>query len=108
MPDFFLLVLGCSSTTLAITIFRKLGRGEFSSTWLASDSEAEEMLRYCAIKILTVHDTKAHHDVRLLELEVMQTNAGLTMTSFLPRLRDHFEINGPQRSTPLPCSPCSL
>ncbi|KAG1852680.1 kinase-like protein [Suillus subluteus] len=92
---FFPARLGMQLNNSRYIILRKLGRGEFSSTWLASDSEAEERLRYCAIKILTVHDTKAHHDGHLLELEVMQTITRSTGISLLPHLRDHFEINGP-------------
>ncbi|KAG1877229.1 hypothetical protein F4604DRAFT_1758601 [Suillus subluteus] len=42
---FFPARLGLQLNNSCYTIFRKLGRGEFSSTWLASDSEAEEMLR---------------------------------------------------------------
>ena len=53
-----------------------------------------ETPKYYAVKILTAHATKGHHDGHLLELEVMQA-----VTSFkplkLPRLYDHFEIDGP-------------
>lgn len=45
--------------------------------------------------ILTVHATKGHHDGHLLELEAMQTIAESTKTPLLPRLHDHFEIDGP-------------
>jgi serine/threonine-protein kinase SRPK3 len=55
---------------------------------------AEETSTYHAIKILTVHATKGHHDVHLLELEAMQTITAME-TPLLPRLCDHFEIDGP-------------
>jgi serine/threonine-protein kinase SRPK3 len=55
---------------------------------------AEETSTYHAIKILTVHATKCHHDGHLLELEAMQTITAMK-TPLLPRLRDHFEIDGP-------------
>ena len=55
---------------------------------------AEEAPTYHAIKILTVHATKGHHDVHLLELEAMQTITTME-TPLLPRLCDHFEIDGP-------------
>jgi serine/threonine-protein kinase SRPK3 len=101
-------------------VLRKLGKGQYSSTWLACDSQyvmlstihivgielifshclrcsirAEEKLRYCAIKILTVYATKGHHDHNLLELEIMQTITSSIKTPYLPRLRDHFETEGP-------------
>jgi serine/threonine-protein kinase SRPK3 len=55
---------------------------------------AEETPTYHAIKILTVHATKGHHDGHLLELEAMQTITAMK-TPLLPRLHDHFEIDGP-------------
>jgi serine/threonine-protein kinase SRPK3 len=55
---------------------------------------AEEAPTYHAIKILTVHATKGHHDVHLLESEAMQTITAME-TPLLPRLCDHFEIDGP-------------
>jgi serine/threonine-protein kinase SRPK3 len=56
---------------------------------------AEEKPTYHAIKILTVHATKGHHDGHLLELEVMQTITASTKIFLLPRLHDHFEMDGP-------------
>jgi len=76
-------------------ILRKLGRGQFSSTWLASDYRADESRRYCAIKVLTVHATKGHRDGQLLELEIMQAVAAFKDVLGLPILRDHFEMDGP-------------
>ncbi|OAX31625.1 hypothetical protein K503DRAFT_870560 [Rhizopogon vinicolor AM-OR11-026] len=77
-----------------LTLSAEEGRGQFSSTWLASDSLAET-LRYHAIKILTAHVTKGHHDGGLLELEAIQTITESTKTPLLPHLHDHFEIDGP-------------
>jgi serine/threonine-protein kinase SRPK3 len=54
----------------------------------------EETSTYHALKILTVFATKGHHDGDLLELEAMQTVTAMK-TPLLPRLRDHFEIDGP-------------
>ncbi|KAJ8590256.1 kinase-like protein, partial [Rhizopogon salebrosus TDB-379] len=91
---FFPARLGMPLSSSRYTILRKLGRGQFSSTWLASDSLAEETPTYHAIKILTVHATKGHHDGHLLELEAMQTVTAMK-APLLPRLQDHFEIDGP-------------
>lgn len=55
----------------------------------------EERLQYCAIKILTVYATTGHYDHNLLELEIMQTITSSIKTPYLPRLRDHFETEGP-------------
>lgn len=55
----------------------------------------EERPRYCAIKILTVHATEGHHNGRLLELDIMQTITSSAKTPTLPRLRHHFEMEGP-------------
>ncbi|OJA07767.1 hypothetical protein AZE42_03002 [Rhizopogon vesiculosus] len=78
-------------TLSAEEVLRKLGRGQFSSTWLASDSLAET-LTYHAIKILTAHATKGHHDGDLFEFEAMQTITESVKSSVLPRMRDHFEL----------------
>jgi len=51
--------------------------------------------RYYAVKILTVHANKGHHDDRLLELEVMQTITESTKTPLLPHLHEHFEKGQP-------------
>ena len=52
--------------------------------------------KYRAIKIFTAHATKAHHDGHLLELEISQSIAALNIMALdLPRLYDHFEIDGP-------------
>ena len=53
------------------------------------------MLKYCAIKILTVHATKGHMNGHLLELDMMEAITRLKRVLRLPILRDHFEIEGP-------------
>ncbi|OJA14154.1 hypothetical protein AZE42_09595 [Rhizopogon vesiculosus] len=63
---FFPAHLGTLLNNSRYEVLRKLGRGQFSSTWLASDSLAETPT-YRAIKILTAHATKGHHDGDLLE-----------------------------------------
>jgi serine/threonine-protein kinase SRPK3 len=77
-------------------ILRKLGQGQFSTTWLVSDSKACAMT-YRAVKILTVEATEENEDSHLLELEVLKrirTLRGPHAVN-LPYLFDHFAIKGP-------------
>ncbi|KDR77477.1 hypothetical protein GALMADRAFT_65792 [Galerina marginata CBS 339.88] len=76
-------------------IMRKLGRGQYSSTWLVSDSQATETPQYYAAKILTAHATALHRKGLLLELEILKAIKELKGIHKLPRLLDDFEIDGP-------------
>ena len=55
----------------------------------------DENHRYRAIKILTAYATKRHHEGHLLELKILQTIDTATDKCNLPRLVDHFEMDGP-------------
>ncbi|KDR77473.1 hypothetical protein GALMADRAFT_65701 [Galerina marginata CBS 339.88] len=76
-------------------IMRKLGRGQYSSTWLVSDSQATETPQYYAAKILTAYATALHRKGLLLELEILKAIKELKGIHKLPRLLDDFEIDGP-------------
>jgi len=93
-------------------ILRKLGRGQYSTTWLvsdsqcvyvypwlsltlASDSRAQETPAYYAVKILTVNATKGHQYGHLHELEIMKALRKQQVTQTLPYLFDHFETESP-------------
>jgi serine/threonine-protein kinase SRPK3 len=95
-------------------ILRKLGRGQFSNTWLVSDqcvyvsatlarlsvshsTRAQEKPFYYAVKILTAHATKGHRDGHSHELGIMAAIRGLEgyLSLRLPDLFDHFETESP-------------
>ena len=110
---FFPACIGMLLNDSRYQVLRKLGRGRNSTIWLVSDSRqvyfSSAILphptyihslrlkpKYRAIKIFTAHATKAHHDGHLLELEISQSIAALNIMALdLPRLYDHFEIDGP-------------
>jgi serine/threonine-protein kinase SRPK3 len=95
-------------------ILRKLGRGQYFTTWLVFDSRCVAIdylnpvlptwLRrgargkkapvYYSVKILTVHATKGHLNGHLPELEIMKAIRKLKCNR-LPYLFDHFETDGP-------------
>ncbi|KAF8902208.1 kinase-like protein [Gymnopilus junonius] len=76
-------------------ILRKLGKGQYSSTWLVSDSQSQELPKYYAVKILTAHATTHHRLGHLLELETTNSIKQLQGINKLPYLYDHFETEGP-------------
>jgi serine/threonine-protein kinase SRPK3 len=55
-------------------------------------------MRYRAIKILTAHATRLHEKGVLLELDILKAISSeepSEHTLRLPRLHDHFEMEGP-------------
>lgn len=72
-------------------VVHKLGHGGYSTVWLARDQESD---RYVALKILGAWEFGTSKEAGILH-RLQSSDAPITGQEFIPRLLDHFTIEGP-------------